>query len=358
MWDAGLRVNACVLRCARFALILLACVLVPALAWANAARLARDGTIASEPEGLLNVAIVRETLTIDLREIPSNGTTLVEAAYRLDNRGEQRRLELAFVAGSPVERFDARLDGAWVATRLVPVDPETWPPPPTVPEIGGGTRVHSMRHPEMSQAFTIELPPGEHELVVRYQGMAANDRTCAPTICWTFAYLLAPARTWAEFGGLDATILVPPAWEIAVEPAFEREGDVLRASFSELPADVIGATLQAPGPAGYGAVVVATWLLYALVVIGGGWVTLRAGAWWHSLRGRIVPFFVVPAWTAAVVLAGTATIALPRAMVSGRQAPSGGYDDLWPWLALFVCLPLGIVLAIIGARRQRNREAI
>ena len=58
-----------------------------------------------------------------------------------------------------------------------------------------------------------------------------------PTITWQFAYVLAPARAWGGFGGLDVEVLLPHGWRAAYTPDLLRNGDMLRRNFDVVPAD-------------------------------------------------------------------------------------------------------------------------
>lgn len=205
-------------------------------------------------------------------------------------------------------------------------------------------------------AVAFDLPPGEHELVVEYDGAAALDLRCRPTVCWQFAYVLAPARAWAGFGGLDATIRVPPDWEVLVDPAFERDGDILHASFADVPADAIGLDVRAPAGPWHAPVTVATWLLFAIAGLGGAWVCLRAGRAWgtHARASRAVAaLLAVIAWPLAILYLGLATVAWPHSLVPEPQAPIENIGDLWALLAALAALPIGIVLALVGRLKRR-----
>lgn len=331
------------------ALVLL---LLPALALANAAQMSFSGAVATEPVGLDDVAIARETLAIDLRPLADGEPAKVTARYVLRNDGAQRRLDLVFAGGSSIAALRVHLDGTLVPTRVVPADPpESWQPPRDVPSIGGGRRAYYADPSSELPAFAIDLPAGEHELVVEYDGVAAHERNCEPTICWQFAYVLGPARAWAGFGGLDATILVPAGWEIAVEPAFERTGDELHASFDDVPSDAIGLSTRAPAMPMRTPVVIGTWLLFAVVVVAGGWACLRAG------RHLLAAIAAVLVWPFAIAYTGIATVSWPRLLVPASQAPTAGYDDLWGLFVAFLAFPIGIVLTLVGARRRARELA-
>ncbi len=54
------------------------------------------GQLAAEPTGLEAVAILRETLTIDLRGLANDEPAQVEAIYQLDNQGAAQTVNLLF----------------------------------------------------------------------------------------------------------------------------------------------------------------------------------------------------------------------------------------------------------------------
>jgi uncharacterized iron-regulated membrane protein len=84
-----------------------------------------------------------------------------------------------------------------------------------------------------------------------------------------FAYILAPARSWAGFGGLDVTVHVPDDWSVASRPALQREGALLNGSFNDVPADAIALTLRPPVGTGYRIVKHSAWGFFVVVGIGG-----------------------------------------------------------------------------------------
>jgi hypothetical protein len=57
-------------------------------------------------------------------------------------------------------------------------------------------------------ALSVVIEPGQQTRKVRYTAAGVELRG-DPTIKHLFAYVLAPARSWAGFGGLDLTIHVP-----------------------------------------------------------------------------------------------------------------------------------------------------
>ena len=340
-----------------FVTMLLLLSFVPAFACANASPTSFPGAVATEPDGLVGVDVVHETLTIDLRPLAERAPAKVSASYRIGNQGEHRRVDLAF-AGSGLAAFRVHLDGESVPTHLVAAEPRS-ESSARIPSIVGGTSTYEATLPSEYPAVALELSEGEHELLVEYEGVAALDLRCRPTVCWRFAHVLAPARAWSSFGGLDATILVPPRWEVLVDPTFVRDGDVLHASFADVPADAIGLYVRATVGPLHGAVTVGTWVLLAIATIGGAWACLHAGRWW--CRGRrtsraLAAVLAVITWPLAILFLGLATVGWPRALVAESQAPIGNIGDLWALLVALAVCPIAIVLVIVGALRGRSRS--
>lgn len=260
-------------------LALLAAALAPPLpVAANAAPPWRPGDLVGEPTGAVaQVAIVRETLAIDLRPLAERRAAIVEAAYALRNDGPATRAELVFVAaalaghwsvccseddpggsGAPPDPPRVTLDASEVpsATRPLGARPAAWEEPKTTPGLAGdpadlfyqaGT-VPGAAGPTQTLAFAVDLGPGPHTLRVRYAARPSYQAGLAPARTWQLGYVLAPARQWATFGGLDVTVALPAGWDAASRPALGRDGDTLRGAFAGLPADALAVTTRAPGP--------------------------------------------------------------------------------------------------------------
>ena len=204
----------------------------------------QGGQVSAEPTGIKEVDITHETLTIDARPLSKGQMVYVEAVYQLDNRGSEKQLHLLFASGSErVSDFQV-----WLGEQKVPTTPAegvevpaSWKPPPKTPGIHGGYYLdygHVAKRPLTPLACTIVLPPGQQSLKVRYQAEASKYPSDLAAY-WQFAYVLAPARDWAWFGGLDVTIHLPDGWYAAATPPLTREGEVLHGSFADIPADAI-----------------------------------------------------------------------------------------------------------------------
>ena len=82
------------------ALVLLASAFVRP-ASANMGRPWSDSQPAGDPAGLIDVAIKRERLVLDLRDVPKDRRARISATYELVNEGDAKSLELVFATGWP-----------------------------------------------------------------------------------------------------------------------------------------------------------------------------------------------------------------------------------------------------------------
>jgi hypothetical protein len=365
---------------------------VPSMAWANIGP-KWWGDRTAEPLGLEGVAIVQEELTIDLRPLTAAQPVEVEAIYHLNNSGSAKKLDLLFITGvSGVSAFEVRLDGRLVESRRVPPEewfihkgelPKSWQPPDDMPGIdfeAGRSHIHHVLQNPILLAFDLELPPGRSTLIARYRARAYGEDEDYPTVTWLFPYILAPAREWGSFGGLDVTVYLPDTWQSNSTPALEREGGVLRGSFTTLPADCLALAVREPmGPELQQRLRHTIWwcvALFVLVVMGGGIL-----CWW---AGRLLGWFLVQITPPGTTVRNRAVLwILPFAllMTAGWEATilgtrSFAQDSIYGVLARqespyfhehfflpncgtcglnLLVLPAGFLLAWNGARRSRRQ---
>ena len=238
--------------------------------WANAGPRATSVRIIAEPVGIQGVRITREMLSIDLRPAERGQRGIVEAVYYLQNEGPEQHLDLLFAFGSEdnadwsITLDDVPITGA----RTENTDtPRAWWPPATTPGLDGDTLSYGPGWITVRPlAFSIVVPAGASVLKVRYHA-AVRIHLARPAMVRQFAYVLAPARAWAEFGGLDVTIQLPGGWPVAVTPVLERDGDLLRGRFDAIPANAIALTMRPPVPEAYLTTKRVAWGLYPLVAI-------------------------------------------------------------------------------------------
>lgn len=256
---------------------------IPAVAYANIGPPSTGGQVVAEPMGVVDVAIDRETLTLDLRPLADNGRVRVEAIYHLHNHGAEKQLELVFAMGAPnVADFQVRFAGRPLASAPVAgmTLPASWRTPAKTPGLEDSPALGYLEydsHPIAPVGFTLRVPPGRHTLQVQYTAGAAIHLHGHPTVYRQFAYVLAPARAWSAFGGLDVTVHLPRNWRAACTPALHRDDDTLTGAFSELPADAIALTVQAPAGWAYQPFAYASLGFLSLTVIGGSVLCWKGG---------------------------------------------------------------------------------
>lgn len=109
------------------------------------------------------------------------------------------------------------------------------------------------------------MPPGRHRLRASYS-VTPTRYAGSPVKYWQFAYVLAPAREWAGFGGLDVTVSAPRGWTVVTEPKLVLEGGDLKGHFDRLPADALALTARSPVPFYYHLANYSFLLLFLLAV--------------------------------------------------------------------------------------------
>jgi hypothetical protein len=366
-------------------LLVLALLLVPVSVRANVGPPASGGQVVAEPAGIQDVEITRESLTIDLRPLACNELARVEAVYHLHNRGAEKTLDLLFASGSPgIASFQVSL-GDRVLTSRYTMDgvlPASWKAPRQTPGIDGSPLDYlRYRSREVKPvAFTAVVGPGRHTLEVRYAAEAATHLYGHPTVYRQFAYVLAPARSWSGFGGLDVTVHLPPDWRGASAPVLDREGDTLHGSFAEVPADALALTVQAPEGWAYQPLSYGSLGLLGLVLLAGpilcGWAGWRKGrslalpardqptglarfAWPRALGLAVV-------WGIAVLGAGLLAVFGPDQVLPAGQESHYGYGQAFALLGVLfltgLAVPLGFALAlvttvVVRGAAERAREA-
>ena len=330
------------------------------------------GQVVAEPTGLENVAIIRETLTIDLRGLATNAPAQVEAVYQIDNQGAERTVNLLFATGAAtvtnVEVWlnDRPLPSQPITSTLLP---ESWQPPQQTPGLAG---VAALTYPGpdlFAQAAPIGFSPsllaGPQTLTVRYQAAATiNLSANQPTRFWQFTYILAPARTWATFGGLDLTVRLPTDWLAATSPALARNGDVLAATFTTLPADALAITVQAPAGWRYWALRYGGWSLFSIALLGGGLLCWRVGRKrGHSTRASWpVALGLGLLWGMSVLVTGLLAVFAPPAAIPPLQSGTYGYGDAFAGIGIvllsLLLLLIGFFLTLLTAQRMRRKATL
>ncbi|MDQ3856400.1 MAG: hypothetical protein M3281_08430 [Chloroflexota bacterium] len=331
---------------------------------ANMANPHQDGDPIGEPSGALeDVVVARETLLIDLRPLATGNPALVSATYEVRNAGPRRTLQLVFVAPSLMQqRARVSLDSAPLRTSFerAPELPASWKPPSTTPGLGGeGDIRYGVRQNDVLR-FALALPPGSHRIEVSYHARPSTYSGNSPTRYWQLGYVLAPAREWAGFGGLDVIVQLPQSWRAASRPALTRSEGVLTGTFNGVPADTLALTVQAPAPANpdIGAF---SWVLGCLALV----LFAALAGWWLGRRRRsalwALPLSVILAlgW-AGLILVGYGYSDPARGVPSAQRAWNYGYRGglavmALALLALLAGAPLAQLVAWLAARLGRRR---
>jgi hypothetical protein len=360
--------------------IALLLLMIPAIARANIGPSSFGGHIVADPIGVIGIAITHETLTINLRPLATNNLPQVEALYHFYNSGAERTLELLFASGSAnITDFLVWLDAKPILNKPTQETklPVSWQPPPQTPGISDGSGLDYLSYGSKNVTpigFTVTVPPGSHDLKVRYTAEASTHLSGYPTVYRQFAYVLAPARAWSNFGGLDVTIHIPEKWRAACTPTLARTDGVLKGSFAKLPADAIALTLQKPEGWAYHLLAYVSLGLLGLIMIGGAVICWRCG----RLKGRrlAAPIKVHPNWlqrhtwpTAfglgiiwgiAILIAGLFAIFGPEMRLPHNQLNHYGYRQTFAMIGVIfigiLAVPIGFMIAQLTAIIVHHRD--
>ena len=345
--------------------------LLPGLVQANVGPPSSGGQVVAEPVGIQEIEIRWEVLQIDLRPLAENEPAMVVAEYQLENHGPEKSLNLLFASGSAeVSQLTVTLDEKPIPSQPAPDTPlpESWQPPKETPGLHGDPPISYLDYgsqPAIPHAMTVVIPEGSHKLRVQYRAEAAVHRYGRPTIYHQFAYILAPARAWSRFGGMDVKIQLPPGWLVSCNLALQRTGDVLAGRFSELPADAIALTTQAAVSDSYGVANEGLFWLYLLSAVFGlafCWKRGRhTGRELAKLPSESPPRRVWPTSLFAGILAGLTTFAtgllaifVPDFLLPANQITHYGYGKFF-YLFGVIYLSSNVVLIGFGVAQLTSR---
>lgn len=226
--------------------------------WANMANPWRAGDPVGEPVAELeDLHVLRESLHFDLRGLQEPGDLArVVAEYEIEHRGQtHRELDLYFVAPGLAEG-EVRLDGEELSAQ-----PEERP----LPEAWGGLEVRGRGD---GLRYTASMDPGTHRLRVEYLARPSVDGTVDPVVVH-LPYVLAPARHWGSFGGLDVEVKPPRGCTVTSSlPLNGGVGGDQIGTFDGVPSDMLELKIETAnppwlhrvlGPASIVVVVLAAW---------------------------------------------------------------------------------------------------
>jgi len=336
------------------------------------------GHLSKEPDsGIAEVVITHEELTIDLRPLADFQPVRVEVTYHLHNPGAVKRAKLVFVSGTEMtDSFEVRLNEQVVAAKAPGRYIDAYAEAPWNDLSNRSNKVRftntqfwSFGYPASQRLlpFDVAIPSGTATLTVRYQARALGCDETEPTTTWSFPYILAPARTWGGFGGLDVTVHIPEGWEWRAAPDLTWEGGVLRGHFKDLPADELRIAVRLPVPASYKWRVRLAIGLYVLGLLGGGLL-----CWWGAgFAGRRastglrcglalgVAVLLSVLWAACVYGGWWFGVSLVLRSLRGQEAPYLHEAFAGPKLLTFCLVPVVFLggLALTLSRVLRLRPA-
>ncbi len=341
--------------------LIVALLLIPALASANAARRSVEGDAVGEPMGMIDVAIVREDLTIDLRRFDSGGNAVVDVAYQLENRGAAKQLALIFASGaSSLVGFVVTLDGATIPSTPVKSAslPAHWNAPTSTPGPSGELGYDVDRHAGAA-TFDLAIPPGAHKLAIRYGAMPSIHHAGEPMVMYQFAYVLGPARSWSSFGQLAITVQLPAGWGAEVTPSLEHDGDTLKGTFTGVPADAVAITTHSPAGL-YHVLRIVGLVAFGIVLLGGGfavWRILFKRGQRHARDSYLgggdtaLAFALSVVWAVAITAVGWfMTFGAVLALVD-NQVDRRGYGDALQMIGIVL---LALVAILVGTFLGRH----
>ncbi|MDG2384502.1 MAG: hypothetical protein P8N76_22730 [Pirellulaceae bacterium] len=362
--------------------VLLVCCAKTPTVLANVGPGSTGGHLVGEPVGIEAVAITREMLAIDLRPLADDRMAQVEVVYQLQNEGESQDLDLLFAVGAAgIAGFQVWLDDEPITT--VPARdakiPDSWKAPESTPGIESERPLIYHRYGQATDVvpmeFSLTIPPAVHTLTVRYEAEATTNFEGYPTVYRQLAYVLAPARSWAGFGGLDVRIQFPESWEIASTLDLLRENDTLVGSFDSLPGDAIGLTVQAPKGWAHDTVLYGSLALLGVILLGGAISCWRVGRILGRRRAksssvhldgqprRSWPWSVGigVVWSVAILGVGSLALAAPFWVLPAFQATRANLLHHLAFIGVLIfsgsTLLIGIVLSQATATLTHNRES-
>lgn len=332
---------------------------LPGLVSANIAAPTIGGTAGAEPNGLEKIHILHETLTVDLRGLAKGikkdpYQILVKAEYEIENRGAEENLELVFVFGSLYKDFHVYLDDVEIASHDYSEPTakmsRNWEIPGKTPWTGGESFDYEARKYEMkNRGFSLKIPAGRHRLRAEYRSMPSSYAS-TPTSYRQFAYILAPAKDWASFGGLELTVYTPDDFTVVTQPELEREGAILKGRFDNIPADAFVLTARYNVPKSYKTAQTLSFFLL-LAVLAGFPVLMVIYAAWRGFRQKLFWLWGIGLsilWSVLILAAGWLSIWGATYLIPDGLYSEYGYESALGIFAVlvlaFAAFPAGLLL--------------
>ena len=316
---------------------------------ANIAAPSQGGIVSAEPSGLESIFITRETLTIDFRplgemkSVMDAKNVLVEAVYEVENKGEDKDLKLVFVVGSKnVEDFEISIDVKKIekTQNIENKDfPKSWQTPRDTPWENDRKLMYNPSEGLIeSVSFALLIPKGKHTIKAKYKSEAAVYSNLGKMKAFQFAYILAPAREWADFGGLEVSVFLPANGKAETLPQLTREGDVLKGNFKEIPADSLAVTVQPPMPANYDLYAGIYNALFIFVIFGFPLFLILFG-WFKGYKLNLAWLYGISlamAWAVLFFAAGFLSVHGADYKIPEVYFARYGYDDFFSGIFLII----------------------
>lgn len=353
---------------------------LPSNLWANMASPVQEGDVIGEPSGMLDsITVLQEHLEIDMTPIwGGQPYGRVNVDYTIMNAGSERTIPLVFLPGAIEVRYPTNGNGSHPDTTFmievtldgtpIPISgafantdslPAGWRIPSVTPGLNGSDSVGYKAQNEGMVRFILRIPSGQHIIRVHYHAAPTSNSSNRTTKLWQFAYILAPARQWDGFGTLEAVVIVPDGWEVAITPAMTFENFLWKGKWEDIPSDAIAISFAMPTPSWLpyldnGLPIIA--LLLGIVLC---WmVGKRVGKW--LVRTNKVPGWSIP--FALLAGAGSALLVLVAMLLAssivsgelGHQLARGyGYGSAIALVLIYMpgTFLVGTLLTVIAAYR-------
>ena len=257
-------------------------------AMANGLPLKMPGGLAGEiaPASDVPVGIESEKIYVRFserdprRRSPSWMTCTVSATYVLRNPDPDPLTVPVLFIGEAAHGYSVTLDKRAVSVSRSPsasetgdaageetahiwLDPMTGKPYPFPEGVMGPIMVNPV-------LFTLELPPGDHEVEVSFEARLGVDRVRYPNPISHLTYFLRPARHWAYFKDLKVSVELPNSeYSLASTIPLRKTGErTWTATFERLPESDLHVSVMSTDGMWLGRYTTrgALWLLLALVV--------------------------------------------------------------------------------------------